>query len=454
MKKATFKKPFNGMNNALNLIPESYKIDGNEFEVTDGIESYRVRWDGSLTEGKGAILIASDKKMINEDMNKIKHLMNFSSKETLGNLKGSERIDEDKSFKDVWGKTKKILSESKEDRDAINEMDGGYGFTSENNFGDNKISEVEVTEMDMPGSNNLVGEMEPSSVSEEGAVAAAPAIAGASVSVSAIRGKLKTLLATFGKSKFEGKERTIVDQLLDIVVSLGAKGNDYEPRLQTKLDLFKKAVADAQGKGDEGDEGEAQMGEPVEANPGEAPMREGSINEGCEDDCKDDCKDKVTKSEIKAANKGDEQKEIAKSVLPTTGPNESIEETDRFDEIFEGMYESDIKSVKKKVLTENGEMWDIDASHRDSGYSDFDPSDLSMAGDNDMSDEEINNEGAKQLMNSAFQEMGIDNPLAKHTTFYSKGIDQVGHMLADGREEEAMQHAQAIASQIYNSITY
>jgi len=118
------------------------------------------------------------------------------------------------------------------------------------------------------------------------------------------------------------------------------------------------------------------------------------------------------------------------------------------------MYESDIKPVNKKALTENGEMWNRDVSHRDdSGYSDFDPSDPSMAGDNDMSDEEINYEGAKQLMNSAFQEMGIDNPLAKHTTFYSKGIDQIGHMLADGREEEAMQHAQAIASQIYNSIS-
>ena len=52
MKRLKFKKPFNGMDNAKKLIPESYKIDGNEFEVTDGIESYRVRWDGSLTEFK------------------------------------------------------------------------------------------------------------------------------------------------------------------------------------------------------------------------------------------------------------------------------------------------------------------------------------------------------------------------------------------------------------------
>jgi len=48
MKRATFKKPFNGMDNALKLIPESYKVDGNEFQITDGIETYNIR----LKEGR------------------------------------------------------------------------------------------------------------------------------------------------------------------------------------------------------------------------------------------------------------------------------------------------------------------------------------------------------------------------------------------------------------------
>jgi len=437
MKKATFKKPFNGMNNALNLIPESYKIDGNEFEVTDGIESYRVRWDGSLTEGKGAILIASDEKMINEDMDKIKHLMNFSSKETLGNLKGSERIDEDKSFKNVWGKTKKILSESKEDGDVINEMDGGYGFTSENNFNGNEIEVKEIKTMDMPGSNNLVGEMDDAG--------------GGVMSVAEIRKQMKDLLYTLNKADFTAKERMVVGLLIDMIKQLGGEEDSFSPRLLSKLNLVQQAINDKTPESEEF-AGDGTDNGSTEAQPGEAPMGEGSINEGCKEDCEEDCEDHINikKSEIIAAKLGDEQKEISKSAQPTSGPNESIEETDRFNEIFEGMYESDIKPVQKKVLTENGEMWDIDASHRDdSGYNDFDPSDPSMAGDNDMSDEEINYEGAKQLMDSAFQEMGIDNPLAKHTTFYSEGIDQVGHMLADGREEDAMQHAQAIASEIY-----
>ena len=45
MKRLTFKKPFNGVNNALNLIPESYRVDNKVFEMTDGEESYRVRWE-------------------------------------------------------------------------------------------------------------------------------------------------------------------------------------------------------------------------------------------------------------------------------------------------------------------------------------------------------------------------------------------------------------------------
>ena len=55
--------------------------------------------------------MAADKTLVNEDMQKMKHLMGYKSEETLGNLKGSERINEDKSFGDIWKKTKTILSE-------------------------------------------------------------------------------------------------------------------------------------------------------------------------------------------------------------------------------------------------------------------------------------------------------------------------------------------------------
>ena len=120
MKRLKFKKPFNGMDNALKLIPETYKVDGKEFEMTDGIETYRVKWESSLNEA--TVLMSSNKNLISEDMQKMKHLMGFKSEDTLGTLKGAARLDENKKFGDVWDKTKKLISES-EETDVIEEDD-------------------------------------------------------------------------------------------------------------------------------------------------------------------------------------------------------------------------------------------------------------------------------------------------------------------------------------------
>ena len=110
MKRLKFKKPFNGMDNAKKLIPESYKVDGNEFEITDGNETYRVKWSSLINEG--IILTSSNKGQINEDMNKIKHLMGFKSQDTLGTVKGADRLDENKKFGNILNKTKRLLNES------------------------------------------------------------------------------------------------------------------------------------------------------------------------------------------------------------------------------------------------------------------------------------------------------------------------------------------------------
>jgi hypothetical protein len=111
-------KPFEGVNltqklgHALTLIPESYKVDNKEFEMTDGSVSCKVRWEGTLNEGKAVVLLASDKTMINEDMQKMKHLMGYKSQETLGTVKGKERLDENAIFGDIWNKTKTLLEGS------------------------------------------------------------------------------------------------------------------------------------------------------------------------------------------------------------------------------------------------------------------------------------------------------------------------------------------------------
>lgn len=90
-KRLRFKKTFNGLGNALQLIPEGYKVDNKEFEMTDGNETYDIRWEGSLTEGRAVILKAEDANMVNEDIQKMKHLMGYSSADTLGTLKGDRK---------------------------------------------------------------------------------------------------------------------------------------------------------------------------------------------------------------------------------------------------------------------------------------------------------------------------------------------------------------------------
>lgn len=94
MKRLKFKKPFNGFTNAIKLVPESYKIEGNEFEMTDLNETYRMKW----SNGKASIVQASDKTMMTEDFTRLKELMNYKPEETQGILKGSARVDENTTF--------------------------------------------------------------------------------------------------------------------------------------------------------------------------------------------------------------------------------------------------------------------------------------------------------------------------------------------------------------------
>lgn len=99
MKRIKFKKPFNGVGNALKLIPEAFRVDNKQFEMTDGDESYKVKWVGSLQEGRAVVLEANSKDLMNEDFSKIKHLMNYKAQNTLGLLNSQERVNENNVLK-------------------------------------------------------------------------------------------------------------------------------------------------------------------------------------------------------------------------------------------------------------------------------------------------------------------------------------------------------------------
>jgi hypothetical protein len=128
MKRLKFKNEFKGVGNALKLIPEGYRVDNKTFEMTDGNETYRIRWEGNLSEGKAVVLTASDKKMVNEDITRMKELFGYKSQDTLGLVKGNARINENKVFGDIWNKSKELLSE--EDIESTNAKESNWEETS------------------------------------------------------------------------------------------------------------------------------------------------------------------------------------------------------------------------------------------------------------------------------------------------------------------------------------
>ena len=139
MKRLRFKKEFNGVGNALKLIPESYKIDKKTFEMTDGNENYRIRWEGSLNEGTAVVITASDKTMVNEDVQRMKALFNYKSQDTLGTVKGKDRISENAEFSKIWAKTKAIL-----EGEDIESADAEEGLWDENVDGQAKEAKKDI----------------------------------------------------------------------------------------------------------------------------------------------------------------------------------------------------------------------------------------------------------------------------------------------------------------------
>lgn len=108
-KRLRFTNSFNGADKALKLIPEHYKQDDLIFEMTDGNETYKIRWEGDVNEGVAVVLDSENKQLMNEANAKVMKLMNFNSKDTLGRRKSQDRINEDKKFEDFMNKARKHL---------------------------------------------------------------------------------------------------------------------------------------------------------------------------------------------------------------------------------------------------------------------------------------------------------------------------------------------------------
>ncbi len=80
MKKITFKKKFDSLNEAITKIPESYKVNGNKFIISDGDQDIKMSW----SENKPKVI------SMTEDMNQMKDLISFDSRKTMENTKVNE----------------------------------------------------------------------------------------------------------------------------------------------------------------------------------------------------------------------------------------------------------------------------------------------------------------------------------------------------------------------------
>lgn len=102
MKRLNFKNEFKTENQMMDLIPEHYKYDGHVFLMTDGNQTYKVRWDESLKEG--TVLSYKNKSMINEDTEKMKKLFNYKYSDSMG--KTNDYNKETDTFKNLFESTK------------------------------------------------------------------------------------------------------------------------------------------------------------------------------------------------------------------------------------------------------------------------------------------------------------------------------------------------------------
>ena len=109
MKRLNFKNEFTSVEEVKELIPENYKVDDHTFLMTDGNQTYKMRWDESLNEA--TVLNFKSSSLINENVRKMKQLYDFEYGDV--NKKTNNYNEETKTFKNLMEsvKNKNLLSD-------------------------------------------------------------------------------------------------------------------------------------------------------------------------------------------------------------------------------------------------------------------------------------------------------------------------------------------------------
>ncbi len=109
MKRLNFKTEFTSVEEVKELIPENYKVNDHTFLMTDGNQTFKMRWDDSLNEA--TILNSKNEKFLNENVDKMKRLYDFEYGDV--NTKTNDYGKETKVFKNLMEsvKGKDLLSD-------------------------------------------------------------------------------------------------------------------------------------------------------------------------------------------------------------------------------------------------------------------------------------------------------------------------------------------------------
>jgi hypothetical protein len=84
-----------------NKVPSRIKIDETTFAITDGENTYKMIWEGDSETGEPVITNFKNNQMVNEDIQKMKHLWGFKTKD---NYETKKNITEngDEAFRRIF----------------------------------------------------------------------------------------------------------------------------------------------------------------------------------------------------------------------------------------------------------------------------------------------------------------------------------------------------------------
>lgn len=78
--------------NLSNVLPAKYKQDGAVIRLTDGVNTFKFKWEGNISEGYPVILNSKNANVFTEELSKASRLMNYQAKDyidTKTNIEGN-----------------------------------------------------------------------------------------------------------------------------------------------------------------------------------------------------------------------------------------------------------------------------------------------------------------------------------------------------------------------------